>query len=132
MEEKTSALEIIACTVLSGGTTLHGLKLISGRDSLPPITEHIGDFCLVSTPIYFSQGLSLIIEDFGRERNLPIIQRVGRYFTEFTTAATVAYFSLGESLLPQILPGTADPKDIAAVLSAGLSAYVIWKRNDSK
>ncbi len=132
MEEKTSALEVIAGSVLISGIALHALKVSYGRDSLPPITEHIVDFCLVATPIYLSQGLSMIIEDFGKRRDLPIIQKMGRYFTKFTTAATVAYFSLGESLLPQILPGTADPKDIPAVLAAGLSAYLVWGRNDSK
>lgn len=111
-----------------GGVFFHVAKLFAGRDSIPPITEHIGDFALVGVPIIYSNYVSSAIEGWGRKYNSGLVEKIGHYLPEITTGLTTAYFTLGELVLPQILPGTADPKDIPAVLVAGISTYIVSKR----
>lgn len=112
------------------GAGIHGCKLFLGRDSISPLTEHIGNFALVAIPILYSKGQSGAVERAGHRCNSRLLESAGRYFPEIATSLTLAYFALGESLLPQILPGKADPKDIPAVIIAGLSAYLsLGRRN---
>lgn len=117
-----------AHVVYSGGLFFHGAKLFAGRDSIPPITKHIGDFALVGLPIIYSNNISSKIEDLGRKYNSELVEKIGHYLPEITSGLTTTYFTLGESVLPQILPGTADPKDIPAVLVAGISAYLVSRK----
>ncbi len=111
-----------------GGIFFHGAKLSAGIDSIPPITEYIGDFGLIGVPIWHSNFISKKIKDLGRKYNSGFVEKIGHYFPEITAGLTTTYFALGESVLPQILPGTADPKDIPAVLVAGISAYLILRK----
>lgn len=111
-----------------GGVFFHGAKIFAGRDSIPPITEHIGDFALIGVPIIYSNYISSKIEDLGRKFNSELVEKIGHYLPEIATGLTTTYFALGESVLPQILPGTADPKDIPAVLIAGISTYLVSRK----
>ena len=117
---------VLPYAVYSAVLFFHGAKLIR-RDSILPITEHIGDFSFVGTAII---GISLYkprLEKLGRKYKSRIIEKIGQYLPEITTVLTTTYFTLGESILPQLLPGTADPKDIPANVIAALSAYFIVK-----
>jgi len=129
---KQSLGEIIAKTtahiVCLSGMFFHGVKLYVGENSIPPITHHVGDFALVAFPIFCSKYMSSEIEYFGRTYNSPVIEKIGHYISEIVTGLTMTYFVLGESVLPQILPGTSDPKDIPAVLVAGICSYVLLRK----
>lgn len=131
MVKNNSLGEIVAkataCIACAGGLFFHGAKLFAGRDSIPPITEHIGDFSLVGIPILFSNLIAGKVEELGKKYNSRVLEKIGHYAPEITAGLTTAYFTLGESVLPQILPGTADPKDIPAVLIAGLSFYYVYR-----
>jgi hypothetical protein len=52
---------------------------------------------------------------------------VGRYFPEITASLTSAYFTLGETILPQILPGHADINDVPLTILGALSGYTLAK-----
>ncbi|MFA6461238.1 MAG: hypothetical protein WCV90_03140 [Candidatus Woesearchaeota archaeon] len=91
------------------------------------ITPHMGNFpeCFVIPAVSGFVGDYLSYQ--GSIRNNPFLQRVGQYFPEISALAISTYFTLGETLLPQILPGVADIKDVPAVLLSTLAGYVLAK-----
>lgn len=62
-----------------------------------------------------------------QSKNSRILQVVGRYLPEITTLLTSAYFTLGETILPQILPGTPDVHDVPLTVLGAFSGYVLAK-----
>jgi len=112
--------------IVGAGLFLHGAKLYSGPNSFPPLTEHIGDFALAAFPVVCASRVNRE-NNFLTKHDSKILKFCGHYFPEIVTGLTSVYFTLGESLLPQILPGTADWKDIPAPLIAALSYYFFSK-----
>ena len=93
----------------------------------PEITPYVGNFpeCFAIPAV--SGFVGDYISHQGQKRNSPTLQKIGEYFPEITTTAISTYFVLGETVLPQILPGSADPKDIPAVLLSALAGYALAK-----
>jgi len=76
---------------------------------IPAISGFVGDY----------------IEYQGQKRESKLLQRIGQYFPEISATAISTYFTLGETILPQILPGSADIKDVPAVLVSALAGYIL-------
>lgn len=55
------------------------------------------------------------------------MQKIGEFFPEISMATISTYFALGESLLPQILPGGPDIRDISSVLISAIADYTLAK-----
>ena len=91
------------------------------------ITPYVGDF----PESFFIPAISGLVGDFiiyqGQKRDNKYLQKIGQYFPEISTTIVGAYFTLGETILPQILPGTADVKDVPAVIISSVAGYVISK-----
>ena len=119
-----SGLIISNYSLLFGGMFFHAAKLIFGRESIPPLTEHIGDFSFVAAPVCVTLDLENKIKEIGRKYESRPIIFLSSYVPEITSFLSIGYFVLGESILPQILPGRADINDIPAVLVAGLTSYL--------
>ena len=120
-------IQTAARITVAGGGLLHLAKFKYGRDSIPPITEHIGDFALAAGPVFIASGVKGFVESFGRYLDSNLIENVGRFLPEITTSLTMIYFTLGESIAPAILPGSANPKDIPAALIAAVGTYIAFK-----
>jgi hypothetical protein len=120
-------IQLTAGIVVIGGSLLNGVKFKYGKDSIPPITEHIGDFALAAGPVIIASGMKGFIESFGRYLDSNLIENAGRFLPEITTCLTMIYFTLGESIAPVILPGTPSPEDIPAALIAAVAAYIAYK-----
>lgn len=102
-----------------------------------PISEsYFGDTPEIFTAILASSFVANRIEEYGEKRESKLFESLGRYFPALTAAAIGMYYTLGETVLPQLLPGTADIKDVPAViLTAVTSPFVAnyvrkeWKNN---
>ena len=79
--------------------------------AIPAIAGFVGDY----------------IEHQGQKRRNKILQKIGQCFPEISATAVSTYFILGETIIPQILPGSADIKDIPAVLISALAGYTLAK-----
>jgi len=93
----------------------------------PNITPYVGNFPESFAIPAISGFIGDYIELQGQRRGSKILQKIGRYLPEITTTALATYFSLGETLLPQILPGSADIRDVPAVLISALAGYALAK-----
>lgn len=101
------------------------------RQSLPaPIADHIGDFCHISNPVYFTGMLAPKLEDMLDEH--PLLAEMASYLPEAVAIGWSAYFTLGETLFDIIPFNYRDPWDVPAVLVAGVSSYIVARaiRND--
>jgi len=119
-----SKLSKIGFGTALAGTTLDLLLESTGNNSLPPISNHIGNWTYISTFGVFSvlAGRALINKGVGGGGKYLV--KIGESLPKVITVLTTFYFTIGESILPQILPGTADHYDIPAVLLAGISTYL--------
>jgi len=120
-----SKLSKIGFGIAFAGQTLDTILEITGNDSLPPISNNIGDWSYINFyagAVPAVAGRMLIYK--GEREGKNYLVKIGEYLPKVTTALGTLYFTLGESILPQILPGTADPKDIPAVLLAGIATYL--------
>ena len=91
------------------------------------ITPYIGNFPESFAIPAISGFLGDYIETQGIQRGNKLLEKVGKYCPEISTATISTYFTLGETVLPQILPGTADIRDIPAVLISAFAGYVLAK-----
>ena len=95
-----------------------------GMDIPLPVLDHIGDFKYV---FLCSWGLSSVrhsLVNIGERKNKKYLIKIGEWIPKVGIGLATLYYTLGESVLPQILDGTADPKDIPAILIAGISCYL--------
>ena len=95
---------------------------------LPMETSYFGDVPEIFIAI---MGLGLAsnkIEEFGKRRDNKVVEYIGKHFPAIVSTAIAAYYTLGETVLPQILPGTADVKDVPAVLITALTSMLIVNR----
>ena len=93
----------------------------------PNITPYVGNF-----PESFAiPAISGFVGDYikyqGQKKGSKILQKIGKYFPEISATTISAYFTLGETILPQILPGSADISDVPAVLISALAGYTLAK-----
>ncbi|MFB6246415.1 MAG: hypothetical protein ABEI74_02400 [Candidatus Pacearchaeota archaeon] len=91
------------------------------------ITPYVGNFPESFAIPAISGFVGDYIEYQGQKRENKILQKIGQYFPEISATAISAYFTLGETILPQILPGTADIKDIPSALVSAFAGYTIAK-----
>ncbi|PIN80951.1 hypothetical protein COV11_02900 [Candidatus Woesearchaeota archaeon CG10_big_fil_rev_8_21_14_0_10_30_7] len=102
-----------------------------------PISEsHFGDAPEIFTTIVASGFIGEKIKEYGENTSNTFLELCGKYFPTITAIAVGAYYTLGETILPQLLPGTADIKDVPAVLITAVASpliakYVIssWKKS---
>ena len=105
-------------------------RLMGGRDAFihnENITPYVGNFpdpFLINT---LSSITGDLVYNYGQQRDNNFLERVGKYLPEMLLGATVTYFTLGESILPQIMTGVNDPKDIPAAIIGSLAGYTLSK-----
>lgn len=121
---KISKKELGALVLAFPGSILDLTSKFFDRGIYPALLNHVGDFsdALVMTGI--GVLASSKIEKFGKEKNLKYIEKFGHYLPEISLALTGAYISLGESIFPKIMPGTADIKDIPAGVLGAIAGYI--------
>ena len=105
---------------------LMACDVCEGHRVLPPISEHIGNWTYIACSGYIPASVGALINLINEHNNnpSPYLVKCGKYLPKITTFLTVAYMSLGESYFPQLLSGTADTKDIPAIIVAGIATYV--------
>ena len=91
------------------------------------ITPYVGNFPESFAIPVISGFVGDYISYQGQKRDSKILQKIGQYFPEISATATSAYFTLGETILPQILPGSADIRDVPVVLISVLAGYMLAK-----
>ncbi len=95
--------------------------------NLPIITPYLGNlpdtFAVCATSAFVGD----YIESVGHSKNNRLLKTIGKYFPEITAGLTSAYFTLGETILPQILPGAADVCDVPLTILGALSGYALAK-----
>jgi len=89
---------------------------LTGNDSLPPISNHIGDF---GYP--YALGLGTCLFGFFMDRRFNT--NSGYYLSQAAPLLLAGYISLGESVCPNILRGTADVWDIPAAVLGGVIGF---------
>jgi hypothetical protein len=103
-----SSLFSLAGNVLQNTSLFH--RLSSGWQLLVQAT---GDICWATVAM---MAVRRFIPD-----HIPHKMEIG-------AVALSVYFALGESLLPQLLPGAADPRDIPAAI-IGVAIYYVYDRS---
>ncbi len=91
------------------------------------LTPYVGNFPECFAIPLVSGVVGDYIEEKGKSSGNRLVEKVGKYFPEVSTGALSTYFILGETILPQMLPGTADVKDLPAVLVSALAGYTLAK-----
>jgi len=91
------------------------------------ITPYVGNFPESFAIPAISGFVGDYIEYQGQKRGSKVLQKIGQYFPEISATAISAYFILGETILPQILPGSADIRDVPAVLVSALAGCALAK-----
>ena len=91
------------------------------------ITPHVGNFPESFAIPAVSGFAGDYIEYLGQKRGSKTLRMIGQYFPEISATAISTYFTLGETILPQILPGSADVRDVPAVLISALAGYALAK-----
>lgn len=89
------------------------------------ITEYMGNFPESFAAPMLAGVIGSFVEGWGERRSSAAIERLGRHFPVVTATAVSLYFSLGETVMPYILPGTADPADIPAVLVSAAAGAIL-------
>jgi hypothetical protein len=89
---------------------------------LPIENSYFGDVPEIFTAVLASGIIADKIEDYGKNNRNKVIEFIGRHFPALTSAIIGTYYTLGETVLPQLLPGTADSKDVPAVLITALAS----------
>ena len=111
---------------IASGVTLTGILLdviLHGTDtySLPPLSNNIGDFKWVAA----AGILPALAGDIIPKKYLsPTLEKIMHWTPKAAVVLCTIYVSLGESVLPRILPGTADVWDIPAAVIAGAATYL--------
>lgn len=78
--------------------------------------SNFGDTPEIFAAIMASGFIGDKIECYGKRKENKFIEYVGRNFPTITATAVGTYYALGEMVMPQILPGTPDIKDVPAVI----------------
>ncbi|HVY01976.1 MAG TPA: hypothetical protein VHA12_04400 [Candidatus Nanoarchaeia archaeon] len=94
---------------------------------LPINQSYFGDVPEIFTTILASGFIGDKIEQHGKTTSNKLVEKIGKYLPYATGAAVGAYYSLGETVMPYLLPGTADSKDVPAVAIAAIAAPIVTK-----
>ncbi len=89
---------------------------------LPISQSYFGDTPEIFTTILASSFVANKIEEYGQRKENKVIECIGCHFPTLTAAIVGTYYTLGETILPQLLPGTADTKDVPAVVLTALAS----------
>jgi hypothetical protein len=102
---------------------LGSAKWAIGRHSVPGLTEHVGDYPFVFTPLALGGALNLFYasERYAAKCSKQVVQKIGRYLPELTALALTTYCTLGETVFPKLLLSTADVKDIPVIFLGGIT-----------
>ena len=139
MEDKPSKLEKIAAGVSGAVVGAEYLLCYNNFDGLHtsgmnnpdrfrwlPISEsYFGDTPEIFATILASGFIGDKIREYGENKGNKFLEFCGKYFPTITATAVGAYYTLGETVLPQLLPGTADIRDVPAVLITAVASPII-------
>ncbi|MEK6894706.1 MAG: hypothetical protein AABX10_04540 [Nanoarchaeota archaeon] len=93
----------------------------------PNITPYVGNFPESFAIPAIAGFVGDYIEAQGHRTGIKLLQKIGQHFPEVSATAVSTYFALGETILPQILPGTADIRDVPVVIISALAGYMLAK-----
>jgi len=96
----------------------------AGSNSLPPISNHIGDWTYISATGFMSGFVGNKLIGIGQRTGKEYLVKIGEKMPKIATVLATVYITLGETIMPKILPGTPDFYDAPAVLIAGILTYV--------
>lgn len=97
--------------------------IISNAD----ITPYVGNFPESFAFPAISGFVGDYIQNRGKRIGNKVLQKIGQYFPEISATVISVYFTLGETVFPYILPGSADIRDVPAVLISVLAGYALAK-----
>jgi len=92
---------------------------------LPISDSNFGDTPEMFTAVLTSGIIGDRIEEYGQRKENKMLEYLGKYFPTLTSAAVGAYYTLGETVMPQLLSGTADIKDVPAVLITAIASPLL-------
>lgn len=75
--------------------------------------------------IFFTVMMAGYIASFKWEDRYTTIEKIKKFLPEISSALIIAYYTLGETILPTLLPGTPDIKDVPAVLITWLFSPIL-------
>ncbi|MFA6022885.1 MAG: hypothetical protein WC781_02235 [Candidatus Pacearchaeota archaeon] len=114
----------IGFLVSLSGQTLDTILELTQKE-IPYVSDYIGDWSYIAAYSGILPAIaSRIVINEAEKRGCNNLVKIAEYFPKITTACATAYMFLGETLLPQILPGTPDIKDVPATLIAGIATYL--------
>jgi len=141
MVKKANKLERIAekaaCAVIGAeyvlvcnnydGLHASGLEMEDRFRWLPIEQSYFGDAPEMFVAIVASGFAGDKIRTYGQEKGRKGIEFLGKHFSKLSAAAIGAYYTLGETILPQLLPGTEDVNDVPAVIITALASPFVAK-----
>ena len=116
------AAEYALCYNNYDGLHASGLQAADRFRWLPIEQSNFGDTPEIFSTVLASGFVGSKIEEYGKNTNNRFLEFCGKYFPTITAAAVGTYYTLGETVLPQLLPGTADLNDVPAVLITAVAS----------
>ena len=114
--------EYLLCYNNFDGLHASGMNDVDRFRWLPITQSNFGDTPEMFTAIMASGLVADKIEEYGQRKGSKAIEYIGRHFPNLIAAAVGTYYALGETILPQLLPGTAEVKDVPAVAITALAS----------
>lgn len=124
----TIGAEYILCYNNFDGLHTSGIHSPERFRWLPIQDSYFGNTPELFAAILASGFIGDTIRNYGRTRNNTLIATCGKHFSTATAALAGAYYTLGETLLPQLLPGTADIRDVPAIILTAIAAPIITNK----
>ena len=139
MVKKSSKLEGIAekaaCGIIGAeyllaynnydGLHHSGLQMEDRFRWLPIEQSYFNDAPEIFATIVASGFIGDKIRKYGQEKRRKGIEFLGKHFSKLTAAAVGTYYTLGETVLPEILMGTPDKNDVPAVIITAIAAPLV-------
>lgn len=119
------SIEYLLCYNNFDGLHVSGMNAQDRFRYFPIQESYFGDMPEIFATILASSFIGEKIKEYGEKKNNRFLEVCGKYFPTFTVTAVGAYYTLGETIMPQLLPGTADIKDVPAILITAIASPFI-------
>lgn len=87
---------------------------------------HIKESYFWDTPeIFFTIMLAGYIASYANKNKISILKNIQAFLPEISASLIAIYYTLWETLLPQLLPWTPDIKDVPAVIITSIASPII-------
>ena len=121
----TKSSVIFLCYNNYDGLHTSGLNSPDRFRWLPIEESNFGDTPEMFSAIIASGFIGNKIREYGASRQNKFLETCGKYLPIITSGVVGTYYTLGETIAPKLLPGTADLADVPAVIITAIASPIV-------